>query len=205
MQVKRWLHNTVLASTKIGNIMFDPYLTDKYKGDKAKADFIFITHSHYDHFSPKDILHVASKNAKIICPDSLKEKCSALLPVVDALPGLTITVIDAYNLNKPFHKKEDGGVGYVINDGDCSLYVAGDTDLTPEVTAVKCDICALPIGGTYTMDVREAAHCVSLIKPKTVIPTHYGDIDSVAGEEAAELFASLIPKEIKCLIFKAER
>lgn len=201
MLVKRLLHNTVFAVTTAGNVIFDPYLTGKYKGELPKADYIFITHGHFDHFSPKDIKAVATPTAKIICPDNLKDECYRLLPVVHSVDGLKITRIPAYNINKPFHKREDGGFGYVIKDDDTSLYVAGDTDCTPEVMAVKCDICALPIGGTYTMDPEQAAEAVRAIRPKTVIPTHYGDIDSVLGAQAAQDFKKLLPPDAECLIF----
>ncbi len=201
MQVKRLLHNTVFASTAAGDIIFDPYLINKYRGEKPKADYIFITHGHFDHFSPEDIQAVAKCGSKIICPDNLKTECAKLCPVVDTVSGLSITRIPAYNIDKPFHKKQDGGLGYLINDGVSSLFVAGDTDCTSQVMAVKCDICALPIGGTYTMDPYQAAKAVNAIRPKAVIPTHYGDIDSVLGAEAADTFKALLPKDVQCLIF----
>ena len=58
------------------------------------------------------------------------------------------------------------------------VYIAGDTDRTPEAEAVRCEIALVPIGGHYTMDPAEAAALVNAIRPQLAIPTHYG---SVAG------------------------
>ena len=162
---------------------------------------IFITHGHYDHFSPEDIKRCLKPGTVIVCPPSLMKECCRLAVTVKSVRGLEISTVPAYNIGKPFHKKEDGGVGYIVSDGTAVLYVAGDTDITPEAQSVRCDICALPVGGKYTMDADEAAALARRIRPKIAIPTHYGDIDGVAKKEAAVRFASLLPPEIKCECF----
>ena len=67
-------------------------------------------------------------------------------------------------------------VGYKILLDGLYYYIMGDTDRTEEADQVKCDVCFVPIGGTYTMDVQEAADYINYIKPTTVIPIHYGTI-----------------------------
>ena len=198
MQVVRLRHSTVLASGKAGLMLFDPFLIPEAA---PKADVIFITHGHYDHFSPEDIKRCLKPGTVIVCPPSLMKECCRLAVTVKSVRGLEISTVAAYNIGKPFHKREDGGVGDIVSDGTAVLYVAGDTDITPEAQSVRCDICALPVGGKYTMDADEAAALARRIRPKIAIPTHYGDIDGVAKKEAAVRFAYLLPPEIKCECF----
>ena len=80
--------------------------------------------------------------------------------------------VPAYNIGKPFHPR-DKGAGFIIHFKTARVYFAGDTDVIPEMDGFDCDIALLPIGGTYTMDAKEAAIAVSRIKPKVAIPIHY--------------------------------
>ena len=96
---------------------------------------------------------------------------------------------------KPFHPKDRGWVGYLLELEGLRLYVAGDTDATPEAAAVRCDLALLPIGGKYTMDAAEAAALANRIRPRAAVPFHYG---SVAGSPADfERFAAAVDPEIR--------
>ena len=87
---------------------------------------------------------------------------------------------------------------YIINlDGE-KYYIAGDTDVTSENKQVNCDVAFIPVGGTYTMNYTEAAELVNAIKPKIVVPTHYGDI--VGQKDDGEKFKKLLNKDIECEI-----
>lgn len=184
-------------------IYFDPFKVDKNYND---ADIIFITHSHYDHFSEEDILKVKKETTKIVMPEetyiSNKEKLNNVLGfkeenIITVEPNKFYTVdnikfktIPAYNVNKNFHPKENKWVGYIIYLDDISYYIAGDTDITEENKQVKCDVAFVPIGGTYTMTAKEAAELINIIKPKIAVPTHYGLI--VGTKEDEEIFKRLI-------------
>ena len=100
-----------------------------------------------------------------------------------------------YHINKAFHPKENGWVGYIIEIEGISYYIAGDTDITKENKKVKCDVAFVPVGGTYTMDFKEAGELINEIKPKIAIPIHYGSI--VGTKEDAINFSKLINHEIK--------
>ena len=90
---------------------------------------------------------------------------------------LAVEAVAAYNPNKPqFHPKKNNWVGYVVTIGGCRYYICGDMDITAEGSAVSCDVVLVPCGGTYTMNVEEAAELVGRLSPKIAIPTHYGDI-----------------------------
>ena len=182
------------------NIYFDTY---DFKSEVHDADYIFITHNHYDHYDEESINKIMNSNTIIIVPNSLKEKAMKLTNnVIAVLPNNTYQVdtikfetVASYNIDKKFHPKENNNVGYILTIKGIKYYVMGDTDRTQETDMVKTDVCFVPIGGTYTMDVFEAIEYINYIKPKKVIPIHYGSIvgDINLGEE----FKNKINKEIE--------
>ena len=187
-------------------IYVDPY---KIKGINNDADLIFITHEHYDHYSIEDINKIKKSNTRFIVPKSMKNRL-----IIDRISENDIISVDvknkynvddiefetipAYNINKSFHPKNNNWVGYIININNIKYYIAGDTDITDEAINVKCDIAFIPIGGTYTMDYKEAATLTNKIKPKYAIPIHYGLI--VGKYEDAIKYSNLLDKEIECKI-----
>ena len=187
-------------------IYVDPY---KIKGINNDADLIFITHEHCDHYSIEDINNVKKNNTRFIVPKSMKNRL-----IIDGISesdiisvgvknkynidDIEFETIPAYNINKNFHPKNNNWVGYIININNIKYYIAGDTDMTEEAINVKCDIAFVPIGGTYTMDYKEAATLTNKIKPKYAIPIHYGLI--VGTNEDAINYSNLLDKEIECKI-----
>ena len=170
------------------------------------ADFILVTHEHYDHFSPKDIIKASKENTVLVAPISMKDKAETVRENVADIEyvepgmsydfsGLNVETIPAYNVNKKFHPKSAEWVGYIIESEGERIYIAGDTDATEEGANVKCDIALVPVGGTYTMTVEEAAELVNKIEPKFAIPTHYGNI--VGEKTDGEKFIKLVNPAIK--------
>lgn len=186
---------------------FDPFkLEDKYKSD---ADYIFITHQHFDHFSPEDIIKIKNENTKIIAPKDLEIEIENLdfqrenILLVEpnkeySIDEIKFNTVPAYNINKNFHKREFNWVGYIVEIDNEKVYVAGDTDNTEEARNVICDIACVPIGGTYTMTYKEAVDLILAIKPKVVIPTHYKTI--VGTEEDAQKFKQLLQENVEVKI-----
>ncbi len=176
-------------------IYFDPY---NIKEDYHDADYIFITHDHYDHYDEKSIEKIKNSQTKIIVPLCLKDKPHHLLVEgyrMYGIDGLKFNTIPSYNIEKPFHPREKYYVGYNILLEDKYYYIMGDTDRTPEADGVKTDICFVPIGGTYTMNVDEAADYINDLKPEVAIPIHYG---SIVGElSLGEEFKKKVNKDIK--------
>jgi len=185
-----------IEGTKI--IYFDPF---KITEDKHDADVIFVTHEHFDHFSPEDIRKVSNESTVLIVPYSMKQivieevgKIVGEIKFVKAedagtnlmMDSISIKWVRAYNIDKPFHKKESDWIGYIVTLDDETYFVAGDTDANEDNVNVECDILLVPCGGKYTFDAEEAAEFTYKIKPRKVIPTHYTD---VAGEsEIGEIF-----------------
>ena len=182
-------------------IYSDPYKIEKEKHD---ADIILITHDHYDHYSEEDIEKVMKEDTIIVAPktakifNKIKNKVEVIPNEKYEVNGIKIETIPAYNIKKQFHPKANEWVGYILEIEGKRYYIAGDTDITPENQQVKCDIAFVPVGGTYTMDYKEAAELINIIKPKIAIPMHYGSI--VGTKQDAENFKKLLNPEIKCEI-----
>ena len=187
-------------------IYIDPFKIDK---DYKDADIIFITHDHYDHYSEEDIDKIKKENTIIIVPEELitkllnkgfqKDYIITVKPNKKyQVEGIEFETIPAYNINKQFHPKENEWVGYIIELNGIKYYIAGDTDITEENKKVKCDVAFVPVGGTYTMDAKEAATLVNEIKPKIAVPIHYGSI--VGTKEDAINFSKLLNINTECKI-----
>lgn len=175
-----------------GEIYFDPLNIDE-KLNNAKI--VFITHTHWDHLDEKSIKNVANKETVFVCPQDAVEKLidwgfenEKILSVEPnqkfEVLGVICETFPAYNINQKFHPKENGWVGYVVTFGGVTYAICGDTDVTEELKKVKTDVIFVPIGGTYTMDAVEASELVNIVKPKLVVPVHYG---AVVGDKNSEI------------------
>jgi L-ascorbate metabolism protein UlaG (beta-lactamase superfamily) len=174
-------------------IYIDPF---KLPASLPKADIIFITHAHFDHFSMEDIAKIKTEHTIIVAPKDVASKFGD--SVIAVVPGkaytvgkLKVTTVPAYNLDKKFHPKENKWVGYIITlSNGQKIYHAGDTDFIPEMREIITDIALLPCGGTYTMTAKQAADAANSFKPKVLIPMHFGEgLGTVnAGEEVKKLF-----------------
>lgn len=193
------LHHATIKILADKIIYFDPY---DIKEEYHDADYIFITHDHYDHYNEESIQKILKNDTKIIVPRCLSKNNNYLVVDVNKtydLDDLEFETIPSYNQKKDYHPKEKEYVGYNLLINNQRLYIMGDTDRTLEADSVKTDICFVPIGGTYTMDLEEAVSYINKLKPKKVIPIHYGKIigDGSLGEE----FKSKIDKNIEVEIF----
>jgi L-ascorbate metabolism protein UlaG (beta-lactamase superfamily) len=200
--LKWYGHASIMVKTeKI--IYFDPF---ELPAGVEKADIILITHEHYDHFSPDDIKKIQKEDTVIVSPPDVIAKVKGekreILPGKEVeIHGIKIKAVPAYNINKRFHPKEKNWVGYIVEIEGVRIYHAGDTDFIPEMKNLgKIDIAFLPVGGTYTMDAKEAAQAANTISPSVAIPMHWGSI--VGSQKDAESFKKeckvnvmILPKE----------
>ncbi len=202
-------HSSIRLEAERGAVIYvDPY---GFKTEPHDADLILVTHTHFDHLSPADIAKVGTDHTVYVLPASAKsdfvsagfaqKDAAFLVPGEHAtpLPGIEIQAVPAYNVSKAFHPKKNAWVGYVVQMGDMRVYVAGDTDDLPENRSIDCDVALVPVGGTYTMNAREAAAFVNALRPAVAIPEHYG---TVAGSPSdGKTFASLVDPSIE-VVFK---
>lgn len=200
------LYHSCIRMNKEKMIYIDPYHIEKNYND---ADMIFITHDHYDHYSEEDIDKVRKNNTIFIVPENLLNKLIKkgindeniiTLDPGDAenIDGIKVEAIHSYNIDKPFHPKENNWLGYVIEIDGVRYYIAGDTDITEENKKIKCDVAFVPVGGTYTMNFSEAAQLINIIKPKIAVPIHYGSI--VGTKQDATDFIKLLYPTTKGII-----
>ena len=153
-----------------------------------KADLILITHGHRDHLDPKAVAMLRQPSTEIVLTQAAAGLVAGGVVMangeVKTVAGLTIEAVPAYNLvhkrenGEPFHPKGEGN-GYIIAFGDKRVYVAGDTENTPEMKALKgIDLAFLPMNLPYTMTPEMVADAALAFKPKILYPYHFGQTDT---------------------------
>lgn len=165
----------------------DPYgkLTDYAK--QPKADIVLLTHDHGDHLDPAALAAVRTPKTSVVLPHACAKTVSDGLVMtngaVRTVQGLRIEAVPAYNVEhkratgQPFHPRGVGN-GYILTFGDKRVYVAGDTENTPEMKALTgIDVAFLPMNLPYTMTPEMVADAARAFRPKILYPYHYGDTD----------------------------
>lgn len=187
----QWLGHSSFK-IKVGHkiIYIDPYAGEDYT---EKADIVLVSHAHYDHSSREKITKVRVDDTIVLTTrDNVAAIDGESFSPGDTrkIEDITITAIPAYNLEKEFHPKENPGLGFIITFDGKSVYHAADTDMIPEMKDLKPTVALLPVGGTYTMNAKEAAIAAEKIRPMIAIPMHYGA--GIVGKiDDAELFKEL--------------
>ncbi len=204
--IEVFTQSSIRIRCSVGTIYADPF---RMQESPCDADFVLITHDHYDHYSPEDIAKVICPDTVLILPEKMAAQAGAFAGQVKAIEtvaagqayqvaGLSFATVASYNKLKPFHPKKNGWVGYILEIDGQKVFIAGDTDKTKENSAVQCDIALVPVGGKFTMDAKEAADLINTIRPAVAIPTHYGTI--VGKKSDGERFASLVDPAIETKI-----
>lgn len=148
-----------------------------------KADFIFVTHEHFDHFDKDAIAALTGEKMQVI----LNKNCAEMLGSGTAMSNgetlklrddITVEAVPAYNTTpgrEKFHPKGRDN-GYVLTLDGLRIYIAGDTEDIPEMEQLKdIDIAFLPCNQPYTMTPEQLAHAATMIKPQVVYPYHFSD------------------------------
>jgi L-ascorbate metabolism protein UlaG (beta-lactamase superfamily) len=171
-------------------------------------DLILITDIHQDHFDTATLRAIDTEKAIVVAPqavaDQLPAKYKSKVVVLangknTAQLGIPIMAVPMYNLPEAadaFHPKGRGN-GYVLNLGGKKVYIAGDTEDTPEMRALKnIDVAFVPMNLPYTMDVNQAASGVLAFKPKVVYPYHFRGKDGLSDVEAFKKMVNAKNKNI---------
>lgn len=191
-----WLGHDAFRIDADKVIYIDPY---QLEAGEPKADIILITHDHFDHYSPDDVKKLLKAGTTVVSIAAVTKKVrGAAVETVKpgdkvTVQGVDIEAVPAYNVDKQFHPKSAGHVGFIITVDGVRIYHAGDTDFIPEMANFRVDIALLPVSGTYVMTAEEAVRAAGAIKPKLAIPMHYGAI--VGGPSDAQRFAQACPVE----------
>ncbi|MGC9954734.1 MAG: MBL fold metallo-hydrolase [Rhizomicrobium sp.] len=200
------IHHASLMLTWNGRrVLVDPAPIDEAKGANPaagyaalpKPDAIVVTHIHFDHFNVPIIEAVAGANTVIVAPQNVYDALPADLKaktkvmkngdkdVVDAIP---VEAVPAYNTTPDrtkFHPKGVGN-GYILTLGGKRIYIAGDTEKTPELAHLAAiDVAFVPMNLPYTQTVDAAARWVKDFKPGIVYPYHFRNGDGTMSDLAA--------------------
>lgn len=181
-------HGSLMFRVNDFIIHIDPVKSSGSYNNLPKADLILVTHEHYDHLDAELIKGLRKQETTMFCSGS----CLSMVPWAQAMrPGevksvnnIKIEAVPAYNIvnerskGQPFHPK-GVGIGYILNIGDKRFYIAGDTENTPEMKALKgIDVAFLPMNLPYTMTPGMVADAAKAFKPKILYPYHYGETNT---------------------------
>jgi len=187
-------HGAVCFMLEETVIYVDPYSATTDYSKYPKADIIFFTHDHQDHYDVKALEYLVTPKTVFVGPECMEEhiKLEKTLRNGDAYTwrGIEIKAVPAYNIiNKrqdgnPFHPKGYGN-GYIFTFGDFRVYLAGDTELIPEMkTYGPVDVAILPKNLPYTMSDDQFIQAVKVIGAPVVYPVHYFELDKEKLEKA---------------------
>jgi len=181
-------HATLMLTFNDKIIHVDPVSKEADYNNMPPADLIIITHEHLDHLDLKAIKTIRKAETKIVLTEICAKQVEGGIVMrngdVKTVDGLEIQAVPAYNI---VHKRENGhpfhprgvGNGYVLTFGDKRVYIAGDTENTPEMKKLKdIDIAFLPMNLPYTMTPEMVADAAVAFKPKILYPYHFSDTDT---------------------------
>jgi len=179
-------HGTLMFGLGGKTIHVDPYGKLADYAALPKADAIFITHDHADHLDRAAIAEIRTPATVVVMSPSCVGKLDGLVMTNGesrTVLGIRVEAVAAYNVvnkrdnGQPFHPRGAGN-GYLLTFGDKRIYVAGDTENTPEMQALRgIDMAFLPMNLPYTMTPEMVATAAKAFRPKVLYPYHYGDTD----------------------------
>jgi L-ascorbate metabolism protein UlaG (beta-lactamase superfamily) len=184
-------HGSLMLKYDGKNIQVDPFSNLGDYSSFPKADLILVTHQHFDHWDTSAIQKIKTSKTQLVLTEKCKETAGSLgnISVLKngeskEILGIKISAVPAYNIvnkNKsgaPFHPTGEGN-GYIVSLGGKNIYIAGDTENTPEMKKLKdVDVAFLPMNLPYTMTPEMVADAVMAFKPKILYPYHFGETDT---------------------------
>jgi L-ascorbate metabolism protein UlaG (beta-lactamase superfamily) len=181
-------HGTLMLQFDGKVIHVDPVAKYADYATMPKADIIFLTHHHGDHLEAGGMMQLRTEKTKVVLTELCAEKVEGGMIMKNGdvlqIDGIGVEAVPAYNL---VHKRENGnffhpkgeGNGYVLSFGDTKVYIAGDTENTPEMKDLKdIDYAFLPMNLPYTMTPEMVADATLAFRPKVLYPYHFGETDT---------------------------
>jgi L-ascorbate metabolism protein UlaG (beta-lactamase superfamily) len=192
------VHHASLALTVGDAVIFSDPVGDpsRYAG-LPKPTLILVTHEHGDHFSNETLEALPGEAPLVVNPGVFEALSPALTSRATRLAngesthatGIPVAALPAYNITPERRKYHPRGPynGYVLTLGNARVYIAGDTEDTPEMRGLSgISLAFLPMNLPYTMTVEQAASAVSDFRPVVVYPFHYKGSDLNAFKSLVE-------------------
>lgn len=211
----RFLGHAAFEIAGSKKILIDPFLTGNPKAvakpEEVEADLILITHAHGDHVG--DAVSIARRTgAKIVAmydmANYLVENNEGITTIgmnygPTEIEGVKIVQVPAWHSSSDGKYDIGNACGYIIEMDGVRIYHAGDTFVFSDMALFSelygpIDVALLPIGGHFTMGPKEAAKAVELLKPRKVVPMHYGTFPPIAQDP--EEFKKLVGEKAKVVI-----
>ncbi len=181
-------HGSLMFKVNSFVIYFDPVRSSGSYDNFPKADLILVTHEHSDHLDVKLIDDLKKQGTMLLCNEISASKVPWAMTMKAGdkkeINNIVIEAVPAYNIvnerapGQPFHPK-GAGLGYLLTIGDKRFYIAGDTENTTEMKALKnIDVAFLPMNLPYTMTPEMVADAARAFKPEILYPYHFGDTNT---------------------------
>ncbi len=181
-------HATLMVSYEGKIIHIDPVSQYADYSNLPKADLILVTHEHGDHLDLKAIEAIKTDKTMVVVTENVAQQVKGGIVLKNGdektIQGFQIAAVPAYNLvnmrspGVPYHAKGVGN-GYIITCGDKRVYIAGDTENTPEMKSLRqIDIAFLPMNLPYTMTPEMVSDAAKAFRPKILYPYHYGNTNT---------------------------
>jgi len=200
MKIKYLGHSCLSIETAGKLILVDPFISANPKANNLidvntlKADYILLTHAHYDHIIDVETIKNNNPDATIIANHEIVTWYQTNKQFVGhpmnqggswTFDFGTIKAVNAIH-SSSFPDGTYGGnpLGFILRSEKKTIYIAGDTALTLDMKLIpmfdKLDLAILPIGGNFTMDIDEAVVAAGFIECNTILGIHYDTMDMIA-------------------------
>jgi len=148
--------------------------------EKGEADYILLTHPHYDNFSEEDIAKVRGHNTVVVAPTSMRKQLGDLNHLLQPgdliqLDRIDILAVPAHNREVKFHPADSGWLGYVFSLDNVTYFHAGHTDPLDSMAGIRCDVALIPCCSDYTMEPEEAVSVAEICNASVLVPLHWDD------------------------------
>lgn len=167
--------------------------------EKGEADYILLTHPHYDNFSEEDIARVRGEDTVVVAPASMRKQLGDVDHFVRPgdliqLSHIDILAVPAHNPDRKFHPADSGWLGFVFTVDNVTYFHAGHTDPLESMAGIRCDVALIPCCSDYTMGAQEAAAVAEVCGASVLIPLHWDDSPDGAEEvkKLSDLFQGIV-------------
>jgi L-ascorbate metabolism protein UlaG (beta-lactamase superfamily) len=170
-----WLGQSgFLITTAAGKrIYIDPSFLP---ADPLPADYVFLTHSHGDHYNPQALGKIRKPETRVVAPKDLAAVATRVMAVGEeiVIDEVTVKTFPAYNRRGFPHPRSKSWVGYLLSFDGFRVYHCGDTDSGAELVGMRPDLAFLPIAGFATFGLKAGVEAAQGLGATITAPVHYG-------------------------------